>query len=40
VLAACHGLAAPKTTEELEAESPVAPEVIGEKTEVPAESGE
>ncbi|HNY77544.1 MAG: 50S ribosomal protein L25 [Sedimentisphaerales bacterium] len=40
LLAACHVVAAAKTTEELEAETPVAPEVIGEKKEEPAESGE
>jgi large subunit ribosomal protein L25 len=40
LLAACHVVAAAKTTEELEAETPVAPEVIGEKKEEPAESAE
>ncbi len=40
LLAACHVVAAAKTTEELEAEAPVAPEVIGEKKEEPSEASE
>lgn len=38
LLVACHMVAAAKTTEELEEEAPVAPEVIGEEQE--AETGE
>jgi large subunit ribosomal protein L25 len=40
LLAACHVVAAAKTTEELEAEIPTAPEVIGEKKEEPSETSE
>ncbi|HPC95298.1 MAG TPA: 50S ribosomal protein L25 [Sedimentisphaerales bacterium] len=40
LLAACHIVAAAKTTEEIEAEMPAAPEVIGEKKEEPSEASE
>jgi large subunit ribosomal protein L25 len=40
LLATCHVVAAAKSTEELEAEVPTAPEVIGEKKEEPSETGE